>query len=785
MKNIDSMAGRLPMAWVRALLLVVVFGVSGLASGQGKLGNPIFNHLYTADPSARVFGDTLWVYPSHDKDDAASFSMEDYHAFSTTDLQSWQDHGVIFHPIRQTTWAKEAAWAPDCVCRNGKYYLYYPTDKKHIGVAVGDTPHGPFHDPIGKPLLSIDSPGVVCDRDFIDPCVFIDDDGQAYLFAGQNTVCCIRLNEDMVSYDGQVHIMEGVKDFFEAVWVHKRNGLYYMSYSDGPFREHEPRIVYATSRSPLGPYVYQGVILDPVNSGTNHASIVSYRGTDYLFYHTADLSRSLHEGFHCGVRRSVCCDTLHYDPQGRILPVAPTIDSTRLAMKEVEMRRREALVAASISSPKIAPRRYLLPPTLTRESLQQAIDSCSAQGGGQVVVPAGEHFIDGPILLKSDVCLHLSDGATLRFSPHPDSYLPAVFTRWEGTELYNRSSMIRACQARNFALTGEGEAIIDANGGEMARWGMPGGDPNFVENIHGTHGDTPEKEDVERLRRMGDEGTKVEERQFGRGSKLRPCALEFIDCQQLLIEGITLKNSPFWCIHPLYCQDVTVRDVTIDSHFPNNDGCDPESSERVLIERCTFRTGDDAVAIKAGRDADGRRVGRPSKNIVIRDCRFYSRCNGLCIGSEMSGGVSQVFMRNIVIGDVKNALLFKSNLDRGGYIEQVYVDSVEISSAAGAVLRLETNYFGYRGGNLPARYADFHLRHIHARRADAYAIYLDGNQAEPIRHIQVEHFSVDQALHPTYLYQTQHCTFRHCSVNGHQLPLQPPEDTERKQCDVW
>ena len=256
-------------------------------------GNPIITDAYSADPSAHVFGDTLWVYPSHDRDDAAAFSMEDYHAYYTTDMTQWHDAGVIFSPFKQTLWAKSAAWAPDCVERNGKYYLYYPTDKRHIGVAVGDSPKGPFHDPLGHPLLSIDSPGVVCDRDFIDPAVFIDDDGQAYLFVGQNTVCCVKLNDNMVSYDGKVHIIEGVKDFFEAVWVHKRNGIYYMSYSDGPFRGHEPRIAYCTATSPMGPYTYRGVILDPVNSGTNHHSIVTFHGQDYLFYHTADVSRRL------------------------------------------------------------------------------------------------------------------------------------------------------------------------------------------------------------------------------------------------------------------------------------------------------------------------------------------------------------------------------------------------------------------------------------------------------------------------------------------------------------
>ena len=251
------------------------------------------------------------------------------------------------------------------------------------------------------------------------------------------------------------------------------------------------------------------------------------------------------------------------------------------------------------------------------------------------------------------------------------------------------------------------------------------------------------------------------------------------------MEGVTIKNSPFWCIHPLYCQDVTVRNVTIDSHYPNNDGCDPESCRRVLIEDCLFRTGDDAVAIKSGRDADGRRVARPSEDIIIRNCKFYSKCNGLCIGSEMSGGVKGVYMSNIEIGDVKNALLFKSNLDRGGYIEQVWVDSVTIGAVAGAVLRFETNYFGYRGGNYPARYSGFSISNISARSADAYAIYFDGNSAEPISHVNVENFQVGTAAHPYYLFKTRDCLFLDCSVNGKLLPTTLPESKERQQCDVW
>ena len=307
----------------------------GVPGGDVLQGNPIITDAYTADPSAHVFNDTLWVYPSHDRDDALTFSMEDYHVYSTTDMVEWKDWGVIFSPFTQTTWAKEAAWAPDCIERNGKYYLYYPTDKRHIGVAVGDTPHGPFHDPLGHPLISIDTPGVVCNRDFIDPCVFIDDDGQAYLFMGQNTVCVVKLNDDMISYskdggDHGVYIIEGAYEFFEAAWVHKRDGVYYLSYSDGTTSSHKPRIAYCTAGHPLGPYTYRGVILGEVNSGTNHHSIVNYKGRDYLFYHTADISRYKAPGFHCGVRRNVCVDDLRYNADGSIRTVVPTINMEKV-----------------------------------------------------------------------------------------------------------------------------------------------------------------------------------------------------------------------------------------------------------------------------------------------------------------------------------------------------------------------------------------------------------------------------------------------------------------------
>lgn len=760
--------------------------------------NPIITDAYSADPSARVFGDTLYVYPSHDKSDAVTFNMEDYHVYTTTDMRTFSDRGVVFSPMKDTQWADTCAWAPDCIERNGRYYLYYPTDKRHIGVAVSDSPLGPFRDPLGHPLLSIDSPGVVCDRDFIDPTVFIDDDGQAYLFCGQNTVCAVKLNPDMISYsrkggekdsrgrDTGVYIIKGVPDFFEAAWVHKREGVYYLSYSDSPFAGHEPRIAYATARNPLGPYTRKGVILGPVNSGTNHHSIVEYKGEWWMFYHTADLSRYNAPGVHCGVRRSVCADRLFYNADGTIREVIPTLSQSRITSNTAaadayaDMLPDKERIISSILMPTFPDRTIDVTCPATLAQLQHAIDSCSVLGGGRVRVRKGTYELDGPLNLMSNVNLHLEEGSLLRFSGRASDFLPVVLTKFEGTDMYGHSPMIRAFRQSNIAITGRG--IIDAQAGvEMGQWGR------VTEILPDGASVSKETPDVQRLRHMGETLAPVQERIFGEGTFLRPTCIEPYGCSRVLIEGVTIKDSPFWTIHPVYCDNVTVRGVTIDSHFPNNDGCDPENTSNVLIEDCTFRCGDDAVAIKAGRDADGRATGRPSENIVIRRCQFSSECNGLCIGSEMSGGVQNVVMDSVTIGSVKNAIYFKSNKDRGGYIRNVRVSNIEVGHTQGAVLRFESNYFGYRGGNFPARYENFDISNVTVGSSDHYAVFYDGLAESPIRNVRVHGLHVDSAPRPYYLFHTRGCTFTDCWVRNPstQIPFTPEESATRQSCDVW
>ena len=296
-----------------------------LVAGNCYAQNPFVTHMYTADPSARVFNDTLYVYPSHDEDTATWFTMMDWHVFSTVDMKNWTDHGVVLS-LDDLSWASYEAWAPDCGYLDGKYYFYYPVEADYIGVAVGDRPTGPFVDPLGKPLITRKTPGVVNNRDLIDPAIFIDEDQTPYLLFGQNDVNIVKLNRNMISFDDSVRVIEGTDHFFEAVWMHTYRGKYYLSYSG------QGKILYCMGDSPYGPFEYKEVILEEMNSITNHHSIVEYKGQWYLFYHNSDLYFRNHpgddpdrgwEGVH-PFRRSICVDSLFYNEDGSIQQVIPT-----------------------------------------------------------------------------------------------------------------------------------------------------------------------------------------------------------------------------------------------------------------------------------------------------------------------------------------------------------------------------------------------------------------------------------------------------------------------------
>jgi len=389
-----------------------------------------------------------------------------------------------------------------------------------------------------------------------------------------------------------------------------------------------------------------------------------------------------------------------------------------------------------------------------RDAINRAITECSDEGGGRVILPLGKVFCRGSINLKSNVNLHVPEGCELIFSSAPTDFLPAEPTVWEGTELFNYASFIRSYHCNNIALTGGG--VINGN----AKDGFAKMRPQ-----RSAQQDT--------LRQMGIDQVPVRERYFAERSIFPPNMIEPYGCNNVLIEGVTILDSPYWIIHPLFCDNVTVRDVTINSHNRNNDGCDPEYTTNVLIERCKFNTGDDAIAIKAGRDQDAWRIGRKTSGIVIRDCEFSSKCNALCIGSEMSAGVENVFMYNVDVGDCYTALYFKSNLDRGGFIRNVWVKDISVKHVKTAFIRFENNYHGGRGGYHPTTFQNFKIEDVHGLSSDDCGFYAVGVDGHPIRDVKLKDIRLEKCGTPFVLINAENVVFEDVIINGTILPEKP------------
>lgn len=323
-------------------------------------------------------------------------------------------------------------------------------------------------------------------------------------------------------------------------------------------------------------------------------------------------------------------------------------------------------------------------------AIKAAIAACHAAGGGRVVVPAGE-WLTGAIHLLSNVNLHVSEGATLRWTFDLAQY-PVVFTRWEGVECMNYSPFIYAWEQENIAVTGKGTLDGGADWDSWWAWNNK------------RQGQVQQKADRDRLIQMGETNVPVEQRVFGPGHYLRPNFIQPYRCRNILIEGVTIVRSPMWEIHPVLSQNITVRGVKIVTHGPNNDGFDPESSRDILVEDTLFDTGDDCIAIKAGRNGDGRRVNTPSENIVIRRCTMKDGHGGVVLGSECTGGIRNVFVEDCEMDspELDRALRFKNNAVRGGVLENVFMRNVRIGRVGEAVVTIDLLYEeGARGDFQP------------------------------------------------------------------------------------
>ena len=392
-------------------------------------------------------------------------------------------------------------------------------------------------------------------------------------------------------------------------------------------------------------------------------------------------------------------------------------------------------------------------------AIAQAIAACNQAGGGRVVVPAGV-FMTGPIHLKSNVDLHVASGATLKFVRDTSRYLPLVYTRWEGVECMNYSAFIYSYGQDNIAITGEG--TLDGNCDCEHWWPWKGrtecgwskGQPwqDTARNV---------------LFDMGAKDVPVAERKFGEGHYLRPQFIEPVRGKNILIEGVTITNSPMFEVHPVLSTNVTVRNVKTISHGPNNDGCDPDSCTDVLIENCVFDTGDDCIAIKAGRNRDGRRVAVPTENVIIRNCRMKDGHGGLTIGSEMSGGVRNVFAENCRLDspNLNQALRFKTNAMRGGTIENVFFRNIQIGEISDAVLQID--FFYEEGPQGPERpvVRNIDIRNVSCRKAN-YALNVRGFPNAKIHNIHLEHCAFENVAHPNIVENVEGLVLAQVTMNG-------------------
>ncbi|UFU06201.1 glycoside hydrolase family 28 protein [Ruania halotolerans] len=363
-------------------------------------------------------------------------------------------------------------------------------------------------------------------------------------------------------------------------------------------------------------------------------------------------------------------------------------------------------------------------------AIAAAIDAVRRAGGGRVVLGAGT-YLTGPIRLHSNIDLHVSAGATVRFIPEPERYLPPVLTRWQGVEMMGYSPLITAHDAVNVAVTGSG--TLDG-GADTEHWWPWCGLEEF-----GWHPGVVEQErDWQHLVELVHQGVPPAERVMAPARNFRPNFIEFYRCEGVWVQGVRIVRSPMWEIHPVLCTGVLVEDVHLDTHGPNNDGVDPESCTDVVIRGCRFDVGDDAIAIKAGREEDAERVDEPCRNVVIEDCTMTMKYGAFTIGSELTSGVRDVYVRRCTIGGpgLWYGLYIKTNAARGGYVENVYVDDVEASELQREFL--SCNFLRGEGLRGPRTPTVRHIRITNVRVGRARrALHLAGFAHSPIADVHI------------------------------------------------
>lgn len=366
------------------------------------------------------------------------------------------------------------------------------------------------------------------------------------------------------------------------------------------------------------------------------------------------------------------------------------------------------------------------------KAIAAAIDACNKAGGGRVVVPEGI-WLTSAIHFKSNVNLYLAEGAVLSFTDEPADYLPAVMTSWEGMECYNYSPLLYAFECENVAITGQGTLSP-----KMDSWKVWFKRPQ------------PHMEALKQLYTMASTDVPVEKRQMAVGENhLRPHLLHFNRCKNVLLDSFKIRQSPFWTIHLYMCDGGIVRNLDVKAHGHNNDGVDLEMSRNFLVENCVFDQGDDAVVIKAGRNRDAWRLNTPCENIVIRNCKILKGHTLLGIGSEISGGIRNIYMHDCSAPNSVMRLFFvKTNHRRGSFIENIHMENVDAGDVQ-RVLEIDTEVL-YQWKDLVPTYEEritridgIYMKNVTCKSADA--IYeLKGDAKLPLKNVEIKDVHVDK-----------------------------------------
>lgn len=382
-----------------------------------------------------------------------------------------------------------------------------------------------------------------------------------------------------------------------------------------------------------------------------------------------------------------------------------------------------------------------------KRAFDRAMKAAAHKGGARIIVSGGTYLVKGPIHLVSNVCLDIRRGATIKFAPEPELYLPVVETSWEGTFLYNYSPFIYGRNLHDVSIIGEG--TIDGNASTtFATW------------------KSKQKRGQALSRKMNHDGMPVADRKLGEGYWLRPQLIQFYGCKNITLQGVFITNAPFWCVHLLKSENIVCRGLRYDAKLVNNDGIDPECSRNILIEGIEFNNGDDNVAIKSGRDNDGWTHGAPSENIIIRNCRFKG-LHAVVIGSEMSAGVRNVFVEDCTYGGYcKRGIYIKTNPDRGGFVSNLYVTNCEFDEVED--LFYATSMYAGEGldNDNFTRVGHIYIDGLRCNRATAAGLVLQGTPAEPIHDVVFSNIEIGKAENAVSFDNTVNVELRDCHIGG-------------------